>query len=59
VIVTITLVAPTGIDPVTFRFSVSLKVSPHYLYCADTVLIRDFSEWSQLLTVRFPTESAR
>jgi hypothetical protein len=46
-------VAPTGIDPVTFRFSVSLGVFSLNTYGCDIWLIRDYPESSQLVSVRF------
>jgi hypothetical protein len=45
--------APTGIDPVTFRFSVSLGGFLHCIYGCDITLIRDSSESSQLVSVTF------
>ncbi|MET0480672.1 MAG: hypothetical protein ABWZ69_04895, partial [Mycetocola sp.] len=45
--------APTGIDPVTFRFSVSLVGFRHCTYGCDIALIRTSSEWSQLVSVTF------
>lgn len=47
------MVAPTGIDSVTFRFSVSLGVFLHCIYGCDIPLIRDSFEWSQLVSVTF------
>jgi hypothetical protein len=47
------LVAPTGIDPVTFRFSVSLGGFLHCIYGVDIALIGDSSESSQLVSVTF------
>lgn len=47
------VVAPTGIDPVTFRFSVRLGGFRHCSYGCDIALIRDSSKRSQLVSVGF------
>jgi len=44
-------VAPTGIDPVTFRFSVTLGLKSHSIYGVGSLLTRHFPGWSQLLAV--------
>ena len=46
-------VAPTGVDPVTFRFSVIQRRISHSIYMGDILLIRHFSGCSQLLAVGF------
>ena|SRR5690606_25474180 len=43
------MVAPTGVDPVTSRFSVTSGAIPHCIYVLGMLLIRYFSEWSQLV----------
>ena len=49
--------APTGVDPVTFRFSVIQRGISHSVYMGDILLIRYFSDWSQLVAVGFRAEN--
>ena len=45
--------APTGVDPVTFRFAVNPSPISYSIYTGDILLISNFSRWWQLLAVGF------
>ena len=48
--------APTGVDPVTSRFSVSSAAVPLYFSVRGALLTCGFAWWSQFVTVAFGPE---